>query len=138
PMPPLDAGEHSVTVKAWDSYNNFSEETTVFNISSSEDLAIERVYNYPNPMLSESTDFTFYLTQPAEVVEISIYTVAGRLIRKIQDYSAVSVGFQTIRWDGTDEVRDRIANGIYIYRLRAKSSLTGRWEEVLEKLAIAR
>ncbi|MCH8272704.1 MAG: type IX secretion system sortase PorU, partial [Candidatus Marinimicrobia bacterium] len=91
PMPLLDAGEHSVTVKAWDSYNNFSEETTVFNISSSEDLAIERVYNYPNPM-SESTDFTFYLTQPAEVVEICIYTVAGRLIRKIQDNSAVAVG----------------------------------------------
>ena len=137
PMPLLDAGEHSVTVKAWDSYNNFSEETTFFNISSSEDLAIERVYNYPNPM-SESTDFTFYLTHPAEVVEISIYTVAGRLIRKIQDYSAVSVGFQSIRWDGTDEVRDRIANGVYIYRLRAKSSLTGNWDEVLEKLAIAR
>ena len=87
--------------------------------------------------MSESTDFTFYLTPPAEVVEISIYTVAGRLIRKIQDYSAVSVGFQSIRWDGTDEVGDRIANGIYIYRLRAKS-LTGHWEEVLEKLAIAR
>ena len=137
PMPLLEAGEHSVTVKAWDSYNNFSEETVVFNISSSEELAIERVYNYPNPM-SESTDFTFYLTHPAEVVEISIYTVAGRLIRKIQDYSAVSVGFQSIRWDGTDEVRDKIANGVYIYRLRAKSSLTGNWEEVLEKLAIAR
>ena len=137
PMPQLDTGEHSVTVKAWDSYNNFSEETAVFNISSSEDLVIERVYNYPNPM-SESTDFTFYLSHPAEVVEISIYTVAGRLIRKIQDYSSVSVGFQSIRWDGTDEVRDRIANGVYIYRLRAKSSLTGNWEEVLEKLAIAR
>ncbi len=137
PMPLLDKGEHSVTVKAWDSYNNFSEETAVFNISSGNDLTIERVYNYPNPM-SESTDFTFYLTQPVEVVEISIYSVAGRLIRKIQDYSAVSVGFQSIRWDGTDEVRDRIANGVYIYRLRAKSSLTGKWEEVLEKLAIAR
>ena len=71
-------------------------------------------------------------------MEISIYTVAGRLIRKIQDYSAVSVGFQAIRWDGTDEVQDRIANGVYIYRLRAKSSLTGNWHEVLEKLAIAR
>ena len=135
-MPLLDAGEHSVTVKAWDSFNNFSEETSVFNISSSEDLAIERVYNYPNPM-TESTDFTFYLTHPAEVVEISIYTVAGRLIRKIQDYSAVSVGFQSIRWDGTDEARDRIANGVYIYRLRATSS-TGNWDEVLEKLAIPR
>ena len=137
PMPPLDKGEHSVTVKAWDSYNNFTEETVVFNISSSEELAIERVYNYPNPM-TVSTDFTFYLTHPADVVEISIYTVAGRLIRKIQDYSAVSVGFQSIRWDGTDEVRDRIANGVYIYRLRAKSSQTGNWQEVLEKLAIAR
>ena len=137
PMPPLDKGEHSVTVKAWDSYNNFTEETVVFNISSSEELAIERVYNYPNPM-TVSTDFTFYLTHPVDVVEISIYTVAGRLIRKIQDYSAVSVGFQSIRWDGTDEVRDRIANGVYIYRLRAKSSQTGNWQEVLEKLAIAR
>ncbi|MCH7618759.1 MAG: type IX secretion system sortase PorU [Candidatus Marinimicrobia bacterium] len=137
PMPALDEGEHSLTVKAWDSFNNFSEETIVFSVVTGDDLSIERVYNYPNPM-SNSTDFTFYINQPAELVEIRIYTVAGRLIKKIQDYSANSVGFQRIGWDGRDETGDRIANGVYIYRLRVKSLITNKWAEVIEKLAIAR
>ena len=137
PLPILDAGEHSLTVKAWDSYNNFTEESVVFNIATSDELSIERVYNYPNPM-STSTDFTYFLSQPVEEIEINIYTVAGRLIRKINDFSSVSIGFQKIRWDGRDEVGDRLANGVYIYRLRVKSSFTGQWVEVIEKLAIAR
>lgn len=137
PLPVLDVGEHSLSVKAWDSYNNFTEESVVFNIVTSNELTIERVYNYPNPM-SISTDFTYFLSQPVEEIEIDIYTVAGRLIRKINDFSSVSIGFQKIRWDGRDDSGDRLANGVYIYRLRVKSSFTGNWVEVIEKLAIAR
>jgi len=137
PMPLLEKGEHSLTVKAWDSFNNFSEESIVFSVVTGDELILERVYNFPNPM-SNSTDFTFYINQPAELVEIRIYTVAGRLIKKIRNYSANSIGFQRVRWDGRDETGDRIANGVYIYRLRVKSLITNKWAEVIEKLAIAR
>ena len=88
--------------------------------------------------MSTSTDFTYFLSQPVEEIEIDIYSVAGRLIRKIQNFSSVSMGFQKINWDGRDDVGDRLANGVYIYRLRVKSSITGQWVEVIEKLAIAR
>jgi len=136
PLPVLEKGEHSLSVKAWDSHNNFTEESVVFNITTDDELTIERVYNYPNPM-STSTDFTYFLSQPVEEIEIDIYTVAGRLIRRIRNFSSVSIGFQKINWDGRDDVGDRLANGVYIYRLRVKS-FTGQWIEIIEKLAIAR
>ena len=40
-----------------------------------------RIMAYPNPF-SDQTDFTFVLTQPAEI-RIKLFTVAGRLVRDL-------------------------------------------------------
>ncbi|MFQ6618573.1 MAG: C25 family cysteine peptidase, partial [Fidelibacterota bacterium] len=136
-MPSLSPGIHTLELKAWDNYNNFSVKNVELTVISSEKLSIERVYNFPNPTRGE-TYFTFYLSKPADEVVIRIYTVAGRLIKVIKDFDNYMVGFNRIPWDGRDEDGDIPANGVYLYTLTVKSSDGNEKAEVIGKLAIAR
>ncbi|MFA6980246.1 MAG: C25 family cysteine peptidase [Ignavibacteriaceae bacterium] len=119
----LKQGEHSLDVFAKDSSGNYfdaSVKRTVFYTYTDNDLAY--VYNYPNPFATQ-THFTFELRgehKPNEIV-IRIFTIAGRLIKEIKLPSGdFSVGFNKILWDGKDQDGDRIANGLYLYKVLAK------------------
>ncbi len=129
-------GVHSLKVKAWDTYNNSSDETVNFKISSSSAVSIMNVYNFPNPF-TDKTSFTFQHNYPEAIaVRIKIYTVAGRLIEEI-DKENVPDKFVKIDWNGTDRDGEKLANGIYIYKL---TIITGTGESKTEtgKLAVLR
>ncbi|RKY88703.1 hypothetical protein DRQ11_03035 [candidate division KSB1 bacterium] len=112
-------GEHTGVLKAWDNSNNSATVSFNFRIASSDALTLERVMNYPNPF-SNRTSFTFEINQPAEV-EVKVYTLSGRLIRRLDSITA-EVGFNAIDWDGLDQDGDVIANGVYLYKIFAKSA----------------
>lgn len=83
---------------------------------------ITHVVNYPNPF-STSTRFVYTLTGSAipEVFQVHIYTVTGRLV-KVIDLKAsgdvrIGTNISEAAWDGTDEFGDRLANGVYLYKL---------------------
>ena len=117
----LAEGRHTVVVKAWDNLNNSNLEGVEFVIASreeSERLALKNIVNYPNPFRNE-TSFTFDLTIPASKIQIKIYTIAGRLIRYIENYDAIDANFNFIPWDGRDEDGDQLANGVYLYKIIA-------------------
>jgi hypothetical protein len=114
----LKPGEHSVTLKAWDNFNNSAQKTIRFTVMNEGDFKIAALMNYPNPFATQ-TAFTFFISHNAEV-KIQIYTVAGRLIRTISDYADAGFNYH-YQWDGRDEVGDQVANGVYLYRMSAKS-----------------
>ncbi len=131
----LENGDYELLVKAWDVFNNFSEENTYFTVVDGNDLVIRDIYNYPNPF-SEKTQFTFQqnLTKPIDV-KIKIYSIAGRLIKEIEQ-SNINDRFVVIDWDGRDEDGDQLANGTYLYKLIIKS-IDGEFNKsVLGKLAV--
>ena len=103
-------------------------------VEVAKDLELREVLNYPNPFAQE-THFTFTLTRPAEFMEIKIYTVAGRLIRVLQDFE-FGVGYNQIFWDGRDADGDGLANGVYLYKIIARHG--DEVVEQVEKLAVAR
>ncbi len=115
-------GDHSFTLQAWDNANNLSKVTYDFTLSSNEKFALSKVVNYPNPF-TKDTDITFYISEPCEIT-ISIYTVNGQLIKKIDNEIISTSGFHFIKWDGKDDFSDNIARGIYFYKIEAKSILT--------------
>ena len=83
------------------------------------------------------------LNQPNAEVEIKIYTLAGRLIRKIEmEPTEVLAGFNMVPWDGLDADGDRPANGVYLYKISAHrpSSENGEMlrSEEIGKLVIQR
>jgi hypothetical protein len=133
----LDEGHYKLLVKAWDVFNNFSEETTYFDVVSGNSLTINDVYNYPNPF-SGKTTFTFQqnLNKTFDV-KIKIYTVAGRLIKVIDSYG-VHEKYVTIDWDGKDADGSLIANGVYFYKVILKSTDDSFSQSVIGKLAVIR
>ncbi len=88
---------------------------------------ISNVLNYPNPF-STSTRFVFTLTgdEMPEYMSIQIMTVSGKVIREIgmEELGPLRIGknITEFAWDGTDEFGDKLANGIYLYRVVIKKT----------------
>lgn len=133
----LSQGNYKIEVKAWDVFNNASSELTYFKVVEGDGLAIEEVYNYPNP-LSDNTTFTFQhnINKPIDV-KINIYTVSGRMIQQIEN-NMLNERYVKIYWDGRDKDGDKIGNGTYLYKIIVKSSDGEFTKSVLGKLAVLR
>ena len=135
----LLAGEHTLEVKAWDVNNNSSTASVNFTVREKQKPNIERVYNYPNPFTTK-TEFMFEhnLSCNSLDVQVQVYTVSGRLVKTINKY-ITSKGFREsgIEWDGLDDFGDRLAKGVYIYRLKISNSENLSAEKT-EKLVILR
>ena len=119
---PFSDGRHTLEVLAKDASGNFFDTTSYrINFFVYTEYDLKEVYNYPNPF-KDGTYFTFIVTgdQLPDQLYVKIYTVAGRLIKTININSAdlgADLGFKRIYWDGRDEDGDRIANGVYFYKM---------------------
>ena len=137
PFSGLSEGNHTLKLKVWDVYNNSSETYTEFVVSKSAALALNHVLNYPNPFTTK-TQFYFEDNQCCQVldVQIQIFTISGKIVKTI-DRFVNAEGFRSdpIDWDGRDDYGDKIGRGVYIYRLKVKTSL-GSVAEKFEKLVI--
>ena len=125
----LDEGLHTLSLKAWDNANNSSTASFVFQIVPRGEFRLQEVMNYPNPF-SSSTHFTFQISHFSEI-EIKVYTVDGRLIRKMDGIWA-EPGFNMIYWDGRDDTGDALSNGVYLYKIEANADVDGKRLRVSE------
>ncbi len=119
PFYKLEDGEHTLTVKAWDTQNNSAEADISFIVSTSPALALEKIFCYPNPFTT-STTFSFEhnaADKPLDA-EVRIYTLNGAMVRHIKaEFTPDGYRANNIKWDGdTDEGGD-VMKGIYIYRI---------------------
>ena len=131
----LIEGDYSIQIKAWDVFNNFSEEESFFTVVNDNSLVIRDVYNYPNPF-SSNTTFTFQHNLNRSVnVKIKIYTIAGRLIKEIEE-SNINQKFVKIYWDGRDADGSVIANSTYLYKVIVKTTDGEFSQSILGKLAV--
>jgi hypothetical protein len=133
----LEEGRYSIKFKAWDVYNNPGDAYTEFVVAKSAKLALNHVFNYPNPFTT-STQFMFEHNQPGTRldIQIQIFTISGKLVKTIETFSNKD-GFRIdgINWDGKDEYGDKIGKGVYIYKVKVKSQ-EGAIAEKFEKLVI--
>jgi len=106
----------NIRVQAWDSANNPSEKEIRLARTVHNEFRIYNAYNYPNPF-STFTQFAFEITQNADI-KLDVYTLGGRRIKSF-DESNISPGYHTIEWDGMDTYGGQIANGVYLFRLKA-------------------
>lgn len=139
----LESGLHTLTVKAWDVYNNsISTEIQFIVVNENDELVIERVLNYPNPFI-DYTEFWFNHNSSSDLdVMVQIYTVTGKLVKTLQGNSSTGNKggnaslFRGLPWNGRDDFGDKIGKGVYVYKLTVKSTGTNKKVVKFEKLVI--
>ena len=133
----LAPGWHTLTVKAWDVYNNSSTTQIRFQVVSNEELKLEKVLNYPNPFVNY-TEFWFTHNHPFEDLDVmvQVYTISGKLVWQHRQ-TVLTTGFlsRDITWDGRDNFGNKLAKGVYIYKLTVRTP-TGKTAKKIEKLVI--
>lgn len=134
----LEDGLHTLTLKAWDVYNNSSTAEIQFIVAGDDKLEISRVLNYPNPFVNY-TEFWFNHNRPFEPldVQVQVFTVTGKVVwTKNETINTEGFLSRDIVWDGRDDFGDRIGKGVYVYKITVKSTLTNQRVEKFEKLVI--
>ncbi|WP_047547940.1 type IX secretion system sortase PorU [Psychroserpens sp. Hel_I_66] len=142
PFRDLEPGLHTLTLKAWDVYNNASTSQIEFNVrDKDEELVITNVLNYPNPFI-DYTEFWFnHNSSDVLDVSVQIFTVSGKLVRTLNGQTngggkVTSSLSKDIVWDGRDDFGDKIGKGVYVYKLKVRSNRLNKQVEKIEKLVI--
>lgn len=83
---------------------------------------ISNMLNYPNPFTT-STAFVFTLTgsEVPQNLRIQIMTITGKIVKEITkaELGPIRIGrnITEYKWDGTDQFGQKLANGVYLYRV---------------------
>ena len=80
--------------------------------------------NYPNPF-NPTTTIEFTLRERSSV-RLSIYNVAGQLVRTLVDDERAPGVVHAIAWDGRSNAGQQVASGVYFYRLVANQFVQTR------------
>jgi Peptidase family C25 len=124
PLNGLSAGEHRITIKAWDTYNNAATTTIYFKVTEQGALAVEEVRNYPNPF-HDVTRFTFLHNQQGEELQLilQIFTVTGNLVKTMRSTIISTAGrYDGMPWDGRSDSGAKLSPGVYVYRLTIRTT----------------
>lgn len=133
----LSVGKHTIEIRAWDIANNLSKSKLNFEVVSDEKLVLDHVLNYPNPFTTR-TDFYFEQNQPGDLFDImvQIFTISGKLVKTISVQQHIEGNrCQPITWNGRDDYGDKLAKGVYLYRMKVRNQ-QGEIAEKIEKLVI--
>lgn len=127
-----DDGTYELRVQAQDRSSNVSgtgDGSYDYRISFEvvNESSITQLINYPNPF-STSTRFVFTLTgsEVPEDMLIQIMTISGTVVKEITkaELGPIHIGknISEFAWDGTDTYGDKLANGVYLYRVVVQSN----------------
>ena len=138
PYKDLSIGIHRIRLKAWDVHNNFNEAEIEFLVVEDENLAIEKLINFPNPF-SDYTRFSFEHNRAGDDLEImiDIYSMQGKLVKQIvytKENSETRIS--DIFWDGKEENGSNLQSGVYLFRLFIRSLIDGSKNQANQKLVI--
>jgi flagellar hook assembly protein FlgD len=102
-------------------------------------LVIENVLNYPNPFI-DYTEFWFNHNSSTPLnVTIQVFTVSGKLVKTIlgttESFGSNSFS-RDLYWNGRDDFGDKVAKGVYIYKLNIRSESLNKSVSKTEKLVI--
>ena len=98
------------------------------NVSSG--FALSRLFVYPSPF-ERVTSFNYVLTGTPAGVLIEVFTISGRKLVEIR--GTALVGENSVIWEGLDAEGDRVANGLYVYKITATDT-DGRKITRLDKI----
>lgn len=125
-------GNGEVTVEDWDDYtyatlivanesSSVSDMTYYYDVEQVDTGVVDEAYQFalkpasPNPFTG-STAIAYTVPTGGGAVDITIYDVAGREVRKLMD-ARLAGGDGVAVWDGLDVRGHKVAAGVYFARL---------------------
>jgi hypothetical protein len=139
-LPQINPGMHTLTLKAWDIFNNSSVAEINFKVIDGTTPAIEKVKCYPNPLNKSTSNLTFTfehnINNEQLDVTIWIYDMAGMLVSKL--YSNIQPAGYTsgpIVWDNSSASGSLPSKGMYLYRITINTK-NGEVQSDAKKLII--
>lgn len=121
-------GKYTISIQAGDRSGNASGRVELLrDFEVITEQRVSNVFNYPNPF-TERTHFVYTLTGdvPPEVFRVQVMTVSGRVVYDVdlaqQEQLKIGTHQTDFAWDGTDTYGDKLANGVYLYRIITKDA----------------
>lgn len=121
-VPYVGVYENYIVAANWSAgfYIAHFDESSVGNVD--DKMTNPMFYNFhpafPNPF-NPITTIRYDLPEQSHV-EISIYDIMGREVKKIVN-ELQDVGFKSAVWDATNDLGEQVSAGMYLYRIRARN-----------------
>ncbi len=138
PISNLSKGKHTITLKAWDTFNNSGEASIDFEVAGDDEIVFGKVYNIPNPVRG-STIFHIEHNKGGEelTVSIEIFSMKGERVSTLNySYSNSPAVINNIVWDGSGAGGAQLYDGIYVYKIVLTSKSDGAKNQQYQKLVI--
>jgi hypothetical protein len=136
----LAPGAHVLRLTAYDAFDNQAGATLHFSVSEHTNPTLSNVDSYPNPF-REQTTFRFEHDAPGDDLEVEaeILDATGRVLRRLRAaVDRADSPLSVLTWDGRGDSGALLANGLYFYRIFARSFQTGHQQRGAGKLLLAR
>jgi len=133
----LQAGQHKLTVRAFDLYDNSSEKEIYFLVSGGASINVQNIFCYPNPAKT-ITHFSFspVNTPGGFNVTIDIFNLYGIKLRSMtESYPESGLGPILLDWDLTDGSGNKLISGIYPFTVKFTGT-NGSFENTSGKIVI--
>jgi len=116
-LPVMTNGKHTLSLRVWDLLNNSTTNSINFEVVTGLAPSIFSVYNYPNPVKTETTIIVNH-DRPETVLgtRVEIFDLSGRIIWSFSQSSA-----DNITWNLISNSGEKVKTGIYLYRVSIKT-----------------
>lgn len=118
----LEDGIYTLKIMAIDKSGNSLNSDFLTDFEVINEQTISNFLPYPNPV-TNTTRFVFKVTgeKIPDRLKIQIMTASGKIVREISkiELGNIRIGnnISDFVWDGTDMFGDRLANGVYFYKV---------------------
>ena len=119
PLNRLDAGEHTLTLRAWDLYNNSSFAKLTFNVDPSLAPGFVELKVNPAPVIAGApATFTLVHDRPQSEIDvrIDVFNVQGQLMWSNSEQTVCDGNTYSCSWSAVAQGGQPLSTGVYIVR----------------------
>ena len=136
-LPTLSAGNHTATLKVWDTAGNSSMASVDFFVNPDAAPKIFNIYSDANPASIEANFYVEHNRPDATLtVKIEIFNINGQLVWSSESRGKADMySSAPVKWNLTDKSGSKVVRGIYLYKATVTSG--GESSTQTKRIAVA-
>lgn len=136
-LPELTAGNHTATLKVWDTGGNSTSSSVEFFVNPDIAPKIFDIYSDANPATTEANFYVSHNRPDAMLsVKIEVFDFNGSLVWTSETQGRADMyASAPVTWNLTNTAGSRVVRGIYLYRATVSSG--GQSSSLAKRIAVA-